>query len=977
MNRARNQITRYLARFILSLVAVAMVGTLSMPSARADFGIQKFDLSFLEGSGAIETQAGSHPFSVENLLQFNDRFDSVLGWSVPDGSVKDVTVSLPPGLVGRPSAVPQCSPADFVEIDKDTKIPNCADESAVGVITIRALFDTEDEGGPAFSSAPVYNLVPPPGVAQKLGFSVYGVPVVINFTVNPHPPYNVVARLRYIAQPIPIMKSRLVLWGVPASPLHDSQRGSCISVGISTGAEGEPTEEEEEEVLTTGGVCQSAAPEEPYITVPRSCTGPLVTGYQASPWEVSGPLISGSSVSHDLSEPPVPQGLNGCGRLGFAPTISATPTTKAAQSPTGLDFSLDVQDEGLTNPDGLAQSDIRKAEVTLPEGFTANPSLAEGLNTCSEADLDRETAGSEPGAGCPNESKIGTVQVETPLLEERVEGSLFVATPYENKVGSLIALYMVIKNSARGIVIKQPLKVETDPVTGQLVTIADELPQLPFSHFRLHFREGVRSPLVSPPHCGSYNASAVLTPWAGGAPVTTTSAFSIISGPNTGPCPPGDTPSFRPGLRAGTINNAAGAYSPFYLRLSRNDGEQEFTRFSIKLPPGVTGKLAGIPFCPDAAIAAAKARTGPHGGQEEIDDPSCPAASEVGSTLVGAGVGPSLAYAPGKVYLAGPYRGSALSIAAITAAKVGPFDLGTVVIREALEINPETAEVFIDAVGSDPIPHIIKGVPVHARDIRVYVDRPNFVLNPTSCERTSTASTVLGSGLDFGSAADDAPFTVTSPFQAADCVSLGFKPRLSLSLKGGTKRGDNPALKAVLTARPGDANIGRAQVTLPHSAFLDQSHIRTICTRVQFKAGAGNGAECPRASIYGYATAVTPLLEDPVEGPVFLRSSSNPLPDLVAALHNGKIDFNLVGRIDSAKGGRIRNTFDTVPDVPVRSFTLSMLGGKKGLLENSTNLCRSKNRAIADFTGQNGKKHVFQPLVKPKCGKGAARRGRR
>ena len=325
--------------------------------------------------------------------------------------------------------------------------------------------------------------------------------------------------------------------------------------------------------------------------------------------------------------------------------------------------------------------------------------------------------------------------------------------------------------------------------------------------------------------------------------------------------------------------------------------------------------------------------------------------------------------------MAGPYNGSALSIAAITAAKVGPFDLGTVVVREALEINSETAEVFIDATGSDPIPHIIKGVPVHARDIRAYVDRPNFVLNPTSCARTSTASTVLGSGTDFASEGDDRPFTVTSPFQAADCASLGFAPKLALSLTGGTKRGQNPAFKAVLTARPGDANIGKARVTLPSSEFLDQSNIRTICTRVQFKAGAGNGTSCPAGSIYGYAKAITPLLDEPVQGPVILRASDNPLPDLVAALKNGQIEFNLVGRIDSA-GGKIRNTFDAPPDVPVSTFTLTMQGGNKGLLENSANLCKAKHRAIAEFRGHNGKRHDFKPLLKAKCKKGKAKKAK-
>jgi hypothetical protein len=417
------------------------------------------------------------------------------------------------------------------------------------------------------------------------------------------------------------------------------------------------------------------------------------------------------------------------------------------------------------------------------------------------------------------------------------------------------------------------------------------------------------------------------------------------------------------------VNPVAGAYSPFFIEITRTDSEQELTHFSIKLPPGLVGKLAGIPFCSESAIAAAKARSGAHGGEEELAAPSCPAASQIGSTWAGAGVGNSLVYVPGKVYLAGPYHGSALSVVSVTAAKAGPFDLGTVVVREALKINPETAEVFIDAAGSDPIPHIINGIPVRLRDLRISVDRPQFVLNPTDCRATSTASTVLGSGLDFGSEADDRPITVTSPFEVADCASLGFKPKLALSLKGGTGRGATPALKAVLTARKGDANIGAAQVTLPHSEFLEQGHIKTICTRVQFNQGPFPGAECPPASVYGYARAITPLLDEPLQGPVYLRSSNHPLPDLVAALHSGKIDINLVGRIDSVKGGRIRNTFESVPDAPVTKFTLTMQGGKKGLLVNSTNLCKGPHRAISHFSGQNGKVYNTHPTLAVNCGK--------
>jgi hypothetical protein len=928
---------------IASIFATACLATLGLVApASASFGFEDQDVTFTNKDGSSAIQAGSHPFAMTTIFHFNTRTDPQLG-VIPDGSLKEVVADLPPGFAVDPNAVPHCSNADFSAVIFGTLSVKCPDDTALGVFGLL-------KSGKNVSSelTPVYNLVPPPGVASKLGFRVGNVSAVIEGGVREGGERNLYATVGGASQAELIYGSTLTLWGNPADPAHDGERGNCA---------------------IQGGSCPINTTERAFITLPRSCDGPLRTVFQIDSWQNPTAWVRAETETHDNAIPPNPLGMSGCGKLGFNPSITVQPTTRAAQSPTGLDFSLDVRDEGLTSPTGIANSDIRKAVVTLPEGFSANPSIAEGLSVCGEGDLQRETAFSSPGAGCPNASKIGTVEVETPLLDEDVNGSLFVAGPYENPFGSLLALYMVIKNPVLGIVVKQPLKVEPDPVSGRLVTIADDLPQLPFSHFKLHFREGTRAPLASPSGCGTYNAEAVLTPTSGGTPITTSSAFQIVTGPGAGACPAG-AHRFRPGLEAGTLSNAAGRYSPFYLRLTRDDGEQEFSRFSVKLPPGLVGKLAGIPFCPDAAIAIARLRTGPNGGQEELSQPSCPAASEIGHTSVGAGVGPSLAYAPGKIYLAGPYRGSALSIVAITAARVGPFDLGTVVIREALKVNPETAEVVIDAAGSDPIPHIIKGIPVHARDIRAYVDRPDFVLNPTSCKPMSTASTVLGSGLDFSSAADDHAFTAVSPFQAADCASLGFKPKLALSLKGGTARGDNPALRAVLTypTKGRYANVSRAQVTLPHSEFLEQGHIKTICTRVQFAQGAVPGEHCPAGAVYGSARATTPLLDEPLRGPVFLRSSSHPLPDLVIALHSRKIDIAVVGRIDSVKGGRIRTTFESVPDAPVSKFILEMQGGKKGLLVNSTNICSRQSRALAAFSGQNGRDHNFSPPLKARCG---------
>jgi hypothetical protein len=403
------------------------------------------------------------------------------------------------------------------------------------------------------------------------------------------------------------------------------------------------------------------------------------------------------------------------------------------------------------------------------------------------------------------------------------------------------------------------------------------------------------------------------------------------------------------------------------MRLTRGDGEQDLSRFSSVLPPGVVGRIAGIPWCPEAGIAQARARTGEHGGTQEQNDPSCPAASQIGRTVAGAGVGSQLTYVPGSLYLAGPYHGAPLSVVSITPAVAGPFDAGTVVVREALNLNPLTAQVGVDGSASDPIPHILQGIPLNLRDLRVYADRPAFTLNATNCTPSATLATLWGAGTVLAPHGE-VPFGRGARYQAAGCASLGFKPKVGIKLKGGTKRGSHPALRAVVTPKPGQANFARAVVTLPRSAFLDQGHIRTVCTRVQFAAGAGHGAACPPGSVYGHATAWSPLLAQPLAGPVYLRSSNNKLPDLVVALH-GQFDLELGARIDSKKGG-IRTAFTPIPDAPVSRFILDMQGGKEGLIVNSTNLCikPKRNRARASLRAQSGRRRTLKPVVRAvKC----------
>jgi len=922
------------------------------------FGIERFSAEAEEEGGASAAKAGSHPFQLTTTIQLNSgpvspaasRRDSVVDQpALP----RNLRFTLPAGLVGNAAAVPQCSMATFLngEVTND-----CPDASAVGVASVT--FVEPSVFGFIREAIPVFNLSPGNGEPARFGFTAVGNPVVIDTAVDPDNEYRIVASVNNTTQLAQFLSGTVSLWGVPGDPRHDSSRGwNCVFS------------------LEGSGPCQRPTNlgEDAFLRQPVSCTGPLHFLAELEPWNVPiGSIVARGSFADDP--------LHSCNQIPFNPSIATSPSSKAAGASTGLAFKLEMPNAGLLDPTAIAEGQAKKVEVTLPEGMTVNPSQADGLAACSPAAYAQETVGSPPGAGCPEAAKIGSVQVTTPLLKEEARGAVYIAEPYDNPFGTLLALYLVAKIPERGILVKQAGEVELNPETGQLVTTFDNLPQIPFDSFELRFKEGSRAPLVTPPACGVYRTVAKFIPWSAADPsnplpseiVERASSFTVDQGPNGGPCPTG-RPSFDPDFAAGSLHGGAGKYSPFSLRLTRKDGEQEFSRFSMKLPKGLIGKLAEIPFCSEVAIAAARARTGPNGGQEELDAPSCPAASQLGHTLVGAGVGPSLAYSPGKIYLAGPHGGAKLSIVAIATATVGPFDLGNVVIRQALRIDPETAQVTSDGSRSDPIPHILKGIVVHARDIQVNIDRERFVLNPTSCERMTVASDVFGSGLDFGSAADDQLATVAVPFQAADCAGLGFKPKLSLRLLGGTKRGEEPRLRAILKARKGDANIGRAQILLPHSAFLEQAHIRSICTRVQFNAGGGNGEKCPKASIYGKARAISPLLDEPLKGPVFLRSSNNDLPDLVAALGSQKVNINLDGRIDSLNG-RIRTTFARVPDAPVTKFVLEMRGGRKGLIVNSTDICKGRHRASANFKGQNGRQRLLNPVVKAKC---AGKKGKR
>jgi hypothetical protein len=960
--------------------------TIGNPSA-VPFGLEGFRLTPEVEGGGTATHAGSHPYQLTTDVTVNR--SSPIPFHLP-APTRNLHFNLPPGQLGNATTAPQCSDADFAHVLGGSNTNTCPSASAIGASVVT--FSAKNAGFEETIAVPVFNLTPAPGEPARFGFEVQGNPVILNTSVRSDrgprgqaPDYGITVTAANITQAAALLSATTTFWGAPAAQSHNSARSwGCLQQGDYAALGSTP--------------CEPSNNTKPpaFLTLPTNCAAPYSPLFEGVSWPtLAAPGgFQAEPLESPLSDPAGGSlGLLACNQVPFDPRIESEPTSDAATSPTGLAFGINVEDPGLLNAEGVAQSQIKKAVVSLPEGFTTNPSVAEGLHACTEAQYESSSFEAIPGTGCPEDSKIGDVEIVSPLVSQTVHGSLYVAkqgenpnpTP-QNPRGNLLTIYLVAANAEIGILVKQALRVTPNPVTGQLTTEVDDIPQLPFSHFELSFRQGQRSPLVTPPACGTYTVKSQLSPWSEPASaVERESSFGITTGPEGQGCPSGGVPPFHPGLEAGTINNAAGTYSPFYTHITRKDSEQEITRFSIKLPTGLIAKLKGVSECSDVAIAQAKSREVEGGGTVEQEHPSCPADSEVGHSLVGSGVGNVLAYAPGKLYFAGPYHGSPISLVSITAAKVGPFDLGTVVVRFALDVNHETAEVSVDGANSDPIPHIVDGIPIHLRDIRAYVDRPNFTLNPTSCAKKSTASTILGSGLNFSSSSDDVPVTVSSPFQAADCASLGFKPELALSLTGKkTHRGALPAFKAVLTypKKGAYANIAKAQVTLPPSEFLEQGHLKDVCTRKVFETGNTPGENCPKKSIYGKARAVTPLLDQPLEGPVYLRTGyGTKLPELAAALNGPQISITLAGKIDSVhkkgtEGSRIRNTFSVVPDAPVERFVLELKGGKKGLLVNSTDVCKGTHKALAAFTGQNGKLDEYEPALKAQCGK-AGKKGKK
>ena len=891
----------------------------TISSSPAGFGIP---------SGAATTafsslQAGAHPDITNDY-----GFTTVNAGGSLAADPKEIIYRLPPGFASDFADTPSCSQALFL-------LQECPPNTQVGFTTVDTL-KSAIAGDHHHYVEPVYNIEAAPGQLATLGFTVVAT-FSIEGQVSLRPgDYGANVTFHNIDNVLEaITGGSLTVWGVPADPVHNALRWQPQG-GFNNKGSG------------SFGASSTVTPV-PYFTNPTSCTDLLHSEFQVDSWEEPD-----NYATAQMSYGP----LGGCDSLTIQPQAEVQPSANSAETATGLNVNFKIP-QHYDNAYGDVASNLDDVKVVLPEGMTLNPSAGAGLQACSEAQFAYEGEVTEPeaGRGCPREAKLGTLRVRSPGVpkEEEAAGSLYLARPFENKFDTLVAVYLVARIPDRGVVVTAAGKVEPNPITGRLTTVFDENPQLPFSELTFTFHQGATSPLVTPPTCGAFASEADLTPWSvPGQEHLLSSVFEVTSGIGGGPCPSGGTPPFKPQVVSGTENYNAGAYSPFYLRIVREDGEQELTKFSTTLPRGLTGNLTGIPFCPEADIEAARAA----GGTQELEHPSCPQASEIGHTIVEAGVGGTLAQTPGKLYLGGPYHGAPLSVVSVTAAKVGPFDLGTVVIRFALDINPITAQVEISGASSDPIPHIIDGIVVHLRDIRAYVDREKFILNPTSCDPFSIAETITGAGANPAIAADQISVGASAPFQVADCASLGFKPTFKATTSAKNSRTDGASLHVAITypkAPQGtQANIKAVKVDLPRQLPSRLTTLQKACTSKQFEA---NPSGCPAASRVGSAKALTPILPVPLEGPAYFVSYGDlKFPELIIVLQGYGFTIYLHGETFISKAGITSSTFRTVPDQPVTSFELTLPQGPYSALANNGNLCTVKGglKMPTALTAQNG-----------------------
>jgi hypothetical protein len=863
-------------------------------------------------------QAGAHPDSTVDfafaLRSAGDACDGAPSSAanycvVVGGAPRDLSFDLPKGLVGSTRDVARCTEDQLARTD-------CPIASQVGYIRLHLIQDGTAQRA-TYNSA-VSNMVPLPGEAARLGFRIAGaVNSYVSLRVRNGGDYGLTATTSNIFSGLPVTGAALTIWGSPSDISHDAQRYCPETSAFGCSALDGPLGR-------------------PFMTNPAECDVPGNVTMRGRGWGDDDSWVTGEST---------PESMEGCDREVFKPTVNVTTSTTSRGAPVGFGVNFNIPDT-YDNPNGLATPPLRNAVVTLPQGMTLSPASADGLVGCSDSDMH---FGQDQPAACPQASQVGTVTVTSPLISESLTGGIYLGTQESDDPtsGRMFRIAMELKNDERGIDVKLPGQLSIDPDTGQITARFNDNPQLAISTLNVTFKAGPRAPLALPSRCGTYYVHTSLTSWATGSdPVVSDSPVDVNQ--NCTPLP------FGPSMTAGVANAAGGAFSTFSLDVNRQDGMNDLSTIEATLPEGLLGVIASVPLCPEAQAAAG----------------TCGAQSQVGHVAVSAGAGssplwvPQAGKAPTAVYLAGPYKGAPYSLSIVVPAQAGPFDLGTVVVRAGIYVDNRDAHIVTKA---DPLPQVVKGIPLRVREVRVVLDRPGFMFNPTDC----TTKQIVGV---FGSVANETA-NAANRFRVGSCAALPFKPRMTLRVgsRGHTARGRTTPLSVTLAMTRGQANNRVVRVKLPTTlnAQLDVVSVRNACSLAQYAVD-----RCPQQ--VGSATAVTPLLRQPLRGRVFLvRNPARRLPDMMVRLRGqgdaSLIDIDLAGKITIPKDLSLQTTFDTVPDVPITNFRLNLVSGRNAPVGTVSNLCTARARRVPaklSFTAQSGKKvSRSQKLKIVGCGK--------
>lgn len=880
----------------------------AISSEDPQFGIASLSVGSYDEDGASDTEAGSHPFGLAVNIQLNSELStSPVADVFPVGETKTFEVQAPAGLVGDPQAVTQCSREQFDGARNEGGSPECPVSSQVGMAI--ASLGAQNQPTPDYAFLPIYNLVPPKGVPAEFGFSEIGIYGTIDASVRTGGDYGLTETVRDAPQR-EVMATAVTLWGEPANPRHNVER---INESEACGK-------------TRPRTCASALAPLPFLSNPGQCGATMPWKLSVDDWVDPETFVAEPAVTtNDLGLPAI---VTGCESQQFEPSVKVVPEETRADSPTGLEVDVHIP-QHYNNPEIPAEATDKSIVVKLPTGLEISPSSANGLEACplltgTEAAKEaREAQGEEVGvnlesrqhANCPAASKIGTVQAVTPLLGETLHGAVYLAQQNANPFGSLLAVYIVIEGD--GVVVKLAGHIEADPQTGQLTTTVADVPDLPFEDAKIDLFSGPRAPVMTPQACGTYRSESVLDPWSGTPSVISDSTFSITSGCTAG---------FSPAFTAGSTALTAGAYTSVSATISRQDSEQDIGGVSVTLPPGLLGVLKDVKQC----------------AQPQAEAGTCGPESEIGSTTVAAGPGNTPLWLTGRVYLTGPYGGAPFGLSIVVPAIAGPFNLGQVVVRARISINPYTAQV---TATTDALPQLVNssGIPTDVRTVNVTIDRPGFTFNPTNCSPQSVDATVTAIG---GQSASP-----MYPFEVSGCAALPFRPGFAVSTQAKTSKADGASLTVKVSSTHGQANIAKVHVTLPKQLPSRLSTLQKACLASVFVA---NPAGCPAGADVGTATAITPLLAQPLTGPAYLVSyGSAKFPDLVIVLQGEGVTLDLDGNTD-IKNGVTTSTFNAIPDAPISAFTLNLPEGPHSALAGYGNFCKTKLTMPTVLTGQNG-----------------------